>query len=114
MNLNAKQLIAIAIAVLSVTAGSAAQLSEIIGPVYAKIVVALATLGTTTLSSVLAVITSQSSTVKEVLAMPGVEKINVNAQANTTLAAIALDPNVNKIGPTPQAATQVEAIAKGT
>jgi hypothetical protein len=113
VNLNAKQIVAISIAVLSVMAGSAAQLTPIFGQGLTQILVAIATLGTTMLSSILAVITSQGSTVKDVLAMPGVQKIDINAAANQTLAAIAVDPNVNKIAPLPEAQAQVVQTAKG-
>jgi hypothetical protein len=114
MNLNGKQLIAISIAILSVIAGGSAQLTTIFGQGYTQIIVAVATLGTTALSSILAVITSQGSQIKDVLAMPGVDKVSVNAAANQTLAAIAIDPSVNKISPTQSALDQVTATAKGT
>ncbi len=45
------------------------------------------------------------------LAMPGIEKINVNAAANQTLATIAMDPNVDKIAPTPSALATVTKTA---
>lgn len=114
MNLNAKQIISIVGVVLSVLMISTAQLTDLFGAGMAKQIVSVAALGNMILQGVMTVLTSQSSTVKEVLAMPGVEKINVGPAANQTLAAIAVDPNVNKIGPTPQAAQQVEATAKGT
>ena len=113
MNLNRNQIIAIVIAILSVLGGSAAQLTDLFGPGITKIIIAASTLGTTALSSVLAVVTSQSAQIKDVLAMPGVDKINVNAAANQTLAAIAVDPHVDKIAPTPAAEQQVSATAKG-
>lgn len=113
MNLNGKQLIAIAIAVLGVLAVSSANLTDLFGPKVAKLAVSAANLLTAIFGSIMAIITSQSGTVKDVLAMPGVEKININAQANQTLAAIAVDPTINKISPTPQAQSAVEATAKG-
>ena len=65
------------------------------------------------LSSVGATLSGQGATVKEVLAMPGVEKITVNAQANQTLSAIAIDPKVDNIAPTQAAEAKVSETAKG-
>lgn len=113
MNLNARQVIAIIIAVLSVFSGSTAQLTDLFGSGIAKIMISFSSLATTTLSSVLAVISSQGSTVKEVLSMPGIDKISVNSNANQTLAAIAVDPNVDKIAPAADAQSAVEAKAAG-
>jgi len=61
------------------------------------------------LNSVGASISSQGATVKEVLAMPGVDNIDVNEKANSTLTAIAVDPNVSKISLTPTAKIAVDA-----
>jgi hypothetical protein len=112
MNLNRNQMIAITIAVLGVMIGSAAQLTDLFGAGVTKIIISVASLLNSVLSSVLAVISSQGSQVRDVLAMPGVEKINVNAAANQTLAAIAIDPNVDKIAPTQAALQQVTQTAK--
>ena len=112
MNLNRNQIIAITIALLAVLAGSTAQLTDLVGPALTKTIIAASTLGTTALSSVLAVITSQGGQVRDVLAMPGIEKINVSAAANKTLAEIAIDPSVDKIAPTQSAMQQVTQTAK--
>lgn len=113
MNINLKQGISIVIAVLGVLMVSTTNLADLFGPTAAKSIVSIAALLNSILGSTLAVITSQTGTVKDVLAMPGVEKINVNAQANQTLAAIAIDPTVDKISATPQAQAAVTATAKG-
>jgi hypothetical protein len=42
---------------------------------------------------------SQTTQVKNVLAMGGVERIDVNAKATPELAAMATDPSLVKIGP---------------
>lgn len=112
MNLNFKQALAIAGAVLSVLMISTAQLTDLFGPEPTKVIVSAAALLNTMFSSILAVVTGQAGMVKDVLAMPGVEKITVNAQANQTLAQIAVDPTQPKIGATPQAKEQVAATAK--
>lgn len=113
MNLNGKQLIGITIAVLGVLMVSTSQLTDLFGPAVTKSITAVAALLNSILGATLAVITSQTGTVKDVLAMPGVEKINVNANANEALATLAVDPTVNKISPTPAAQSAVEATAKG-
>jgi hypothetical protein len=57
---------------------------------------------------------SQDTQVKNVLAMPGVEKIDVNERASPDLAKLAVDPTIDKIGPTPAAEARVTVTAKGT
>ena len=113
MNLNIKQVIAIVVAVLSVLSGSTAQLTDLLGPGAAKVVISCASLTMSVLSSILAVITSQGSTIKDVASMPGVEKITVNDQANQVLATMAVDPTVDKIAPTPAAIDTVTKTAEG-
>jgi hypothetical protein len=114
MNLNGKQIISIIGAVISALMISSAQLTDLLGPNMAKTIVTVAGLTNLILQSVTAAITSQSSTVKDVLAMPGVDKINVNAAANQTLASIAIDPHQDKIAPTQAALVQVTQTAQGT
>lgn len=113
MNLNLKQIISIGIAVLGVLMISSTQLTDLFGPTVAKSVTAMAGLLNSILGSTLAIITSQTGTVKDVLAMPGVERVSVNANANQTLAGIAIDPTINKISPTTQDRVAVEATARG-
>lgn len=112
-NLNGKQIIAILAAVLSVLMVSTAQLTDLFGAQMAKTIVSIAGLVNTILTSVIAVLTTQAQQVKDVLAMPGVEKIDVNAQANKTLATIAVDPTVDKIAPTRAAIDEVVKTAAG-
>lgn len=113
MNLTSKQWMAIVLAVLGVTMASTTQLSELIGPQAAKTVVTVAGLLNSLLASILAVVSSQTGLVKDVEAMPGVEKITVNAQANQTLAGMAVDPMRDKIEPAPRTDAAVNDIAKG-
>lgn len=113
MNLTRNQIIAIVIAILSVLAGSTAQLTDLLGPTAAKTVISIATLGNTVLASILSILSSQTAQVKDVLAMPGVDKVEVNAQASKALATVAVDPTVDKISPTTAAETAVANTAKG-
>lgn len=113
MNLNGKQIISIAGAILSVLMISTSQLTDLFGPGTAKTVVSVSGLINLILQSIMTAISSQGSQVRDVLAMPGIEKINVNASANQTLAAIAIDPSINKISPTTADQQQVTKTAEG-
>jgi len=113
MNLTRNQIIAIAIAVLSVLAGSTAQLTDLMGPTAAKSVISVATIGNTVLASILSILTSQTAQVKDVLAMPGVDSVKVNTQASQALATIAVDSSQPKIAPTSAALQTVAETAKG-
>lgn len=114
MNLTLNQKVAFAVAVLGFLAagGSAADLAQLFGNAIAKSVAAAASLGTGIGGIYLSIVTGQGSAVKEVLAMPGIESVKVNAQANPALAAIAVDPAQQKIEPTAEAAGAVAETAK--
>jgi len=102
VNLNGKQIISIVGAVLSVLMISTAQLTDLFGAGIAKTVVSVAGLGNLILQSVMAAITgtlSQDAQVKQVLQMPGVERLRINKDASPALAAMAMDPAVDKISP---------------
>jgi len=72
--------------------GSTAQLTDLFGPHAVKIIVAVCSLGNSICGGVITFLSGQGSMVKNVLAMDGVQHIDVNANANPTLAAIAVDP----------------------
>lgn len=111
MDLNGKQIISIVGAILSALMISSAQLTDVFGPGVAKTAVSVAGLGNLILQSIMAALTSQSSTVKDVRSMPGVQHIEVNEKASAVLATLAMDPTETKIAPSQSAATQVEATA---
>lgn len=113
MQLNTKQILGIVGAILSALIAGTSQLVDLFGPGVAKNIVSLAALLNSVLSSILVVFNSQGSTVRDVLAMPGVQKIEVNEAANQTLSAIAVDPRQDKIGPTAEAINTVTQTAKG-
>ena len=112
-NLTGKQILGIIAAVLSALVASTAQLTDIFGPTTAKAVISAASIGSTILNSILVGISGQSSLVKDVAAMPGVDSIKVNSDANSTLAALAMDPLQDKVAPKPSDADDVLATAKG-
>lgn len=111
MNLNFKQALAILIAILSVLAVSTANLTDLFGEHVAKAVGSASNLLNAIIAGVLTAVTSQTSMVKDVAAMPGVERIRVNAQADTSLATIAMNPDYAKISATPADAAAVAATA---
>lgn len=111
MNLTRNQIIAIVIGLLGVLMASTAQLTDLVGPQMTKLLQSAAGIANAGLAVVLAVITGQSGILRDASAMPGVEKITVNSQANATLATLAVDPAQNKIEATPQAARAVQATA---
>ena len=100
MNLTGKQWLSIIAAVVSALMLATTQLTDIFGPAIAKTVVSTAALANLVINSVIAGLTGQSSLVRDVAAMPGVERITVNSAANQTLAAAATDPQQPKIGAT--------------
>lgn len=113
MKLTPLQIIGIVLIVNGALIGSAAQLTDLFGPQVAKYIISVASLGNSIFGGIVTMISGQGAQIKNVLAMPGIEKINVNAQANPTLAAIAVDPSIDKISPTPAAQESVQATAKG-
>ena len=111
-NLTPIQWILFLIAINGAIGGSAAQLTDLFGPVVAHYIITIATFGNTLISAIMAPLSGQGAQIRSVLAMPGVEKISVNGQANSVLATMAVDPAANKIAPTPAAVQEVTATAK--
>lgn len=114
MNLTGKQIIGIVIAVLSVLMVSTAQLQDLFGPTLAKSITSVAGLLNAVLGASMLSLGSQASSVNDVAAMPGIEKITVNRAANQTLAAIAVDPAMDKVETKPGDDAKVAATAEGT
>jgi hypothetical protein len=105
------QIIAMVLVVLGVFTASAAQLTELLGPGLAKAIVSISSLLTSILSGWIGVFSGQAATLKQVQDMPGVDKIVVNKQANTTLATLAVDPTQPKIEASPEAEAKVQQTA---
>jgi len=93
--------------------GGTSQMDILFGATITKSLVAIASLGNVFLGGLVTMFGGQSTQVKNVLAMPGIESIKVNAQANHDLAQIAVDPTLIKIDTIPGATAQVTATAKG-
>lgn len=112
MTLNLRQILAIILAVLGALTASTAQLTDLFGPGAAKTIISLAGLCNTILSIVVATISGQSSEIRAVQAMDGVDKIVVNERANSTLATLAVAPENAKIEAKPSAQAAVHKTAK--
>lgn len=113
------QKMAIAIAVFSFVGGASAQLTPIFsplgpeGPIIVSIIVSLCGFVGGVLGVIVGVMTGQAAQISAVQAMPGVQNISVNKDANSTLAALAVDPTQSKISIQPGAEAAVQQTAKG-
>lgn len=126
LKLTPLQIVGIILIVNGALSGSVGELTDLLGPVWAKHILSIAVIGSgicggfvtmfggtgTQIRNVVADPQAQEALVKAVLAMRGVEKININAQANTVLATMAVDPAINKIAPTQASMQEVTATAK--
>ena len=112
MNVTTKQWFQIVSGIISGLITGAALLQTLFGQdLTLKIVAGLGICGII-LNSIGTAFSTQTAQVKDVLDMPGVEHIAVNAQATPALAAIAVDPGVDKISPTQAALATVTQTAK--
>jgi hypothetical protein len=111
-NITPMQIVGIVLLANGVITGSVNEMTDLIGAIWAKHLVSLAIMGSGFCGGLVTMFGGQGYQVKSVLAMPGVEKIDVNGQASAALATIAMDPNQNKIAPTPAAMDKVTATAK--
>lgn len=111
--MNTKQVLSIVLVILGVVTASTSQMSEIFGPATAKYMISVAGLFMSMLAGIQGVLSSQSSLVRDVQAMPGIEKIVVNKDANSNLATLAVDPAQPKIEVKTGAEGAVNATAAG-
>lgn len=113
MNITSKQWFQIVSGIISGLITGAALLNPLFGESLALKIVSVLGILNIMLSSVGTTLSGQGELVKDVLNMKGVEKIDINAQANKTLAQIAVDPTIDKISPTRDAQAAVTATAAG-
>lgn len=113
LNLTPTQVVALVISTLSVLAGATAQLTTLFGQTTAQGITTACALGSAILGGWIAVLTGQGNLVRQVAAMPGVERISVNALANQTLAQVAVDPAQGKVEATASAEAAVNKTATG-
>jgi hypothetical protein len=113
VNITSKQWFQIISGVVSGLITGAALLNPLFGETLALQIVAVLGIVNIVLNSIGTSLSGQGNLVKDVLAMPGVEKINIGPQANQTLAQIAIDPSIDRISPTRDAQAVVSATAAG-
>ena len=111
MNLTRNQIVGIIMVVLGVLTTSTAQLNDLLGPHLAKDLVSIAGMINTALAGVVTLMSGQTTQIKDVQAMPGVEKIVVNSSANAALATLAVDPQQEKIEAQPSSEVAVQKTA---
>lgn len=105
------QILGIILVINGALSGAVNELTDLLGPAMAKHVLSITVIGSGICGGFITMFGGLGSQVKNVLAMPGVEKIAVNGQASATLATIAVDPLQDKIAPTPAAMDRVTATA---
>jgi len=99
LNIQPKQWLQIISGSVSGLITGAALLNPIFGQETSLQIVAGLGIFNIILSSISTALTGQAQLVKDVAAMPGVEKITINEKANSTLASVAVDPTVDKVAP---------------
>lgn len=112
MNITRNQWIAIFMLALGLIAGGTSQLTELFGAGVAKNLASSASFLSSFVAGLQIILGGQGMQVKDVRAMDGVQNIEVNAKANPTLAALAIDPAEDKISIAPGASAQVNQTAK--
>lgn len=114
MNLTPLQIIGIVLAINGALTGATAQLTDLFGAIVAKDIVSVASLGSAILGGIITAMSGQAAQVRNVAAMPGVERVSMNADASPALAQVAVDPTQPKVGAsTPDARAALQATAKG-
>ncbi len=114
-NLTLLQWLGIIVLFNGVVLGGTTQLTTLFGAHITDMMVAVAGLGNLFFGGLITMFGGSSAMVKTVAAMPGVEAITVNANANQALAQIAVSnaPDSAKVEPIPTAVARVAATAKG-
>ncbi len=92
------QWIAISMLALGLVAGGVNTLSEFFGTGVAHKLASAASFLSSFVAGIQIILGGQGQQVLDVKNMPGIEKIDINSQANQTLAKLALDPTVDKVG----------------
>lgn len=112
-NITRTQWIAIIMLALGLIAGGANTLTEFFGAGIATKLASAASFLSSFVAGAQIILGGQGQQVLDVKNMLGVQRIEVNAQANQTLAKLAVDPTVDKIAPTLNAQDVVVETAKG-
>jgi hypothetical protein len=100
-NITTLQWIGIVILFNTTLLGGASQLGDLsLSPGTVKAILAAATLGNGFLGGLVTMFGGNASQISNVAALPGVDRISVNAKATDGIAAAAIDPEQPKIGAT--------------
>lgn len=112
MNLNAKQIVLIVLAMIGFTATGIQQLEPVIGVVAVKAVASICTFVGGLMAAALAPFLSNASVVKDAGSINGVE-VKVDRNAAPAIAALAVDQSDNGISPVrgEEAAVSQKAVA---
>lgn len=119
MNLTPLQIIGIVLVINGALIGSAAQLTDLFGPLTAKYIISIASLGNSIFGGIVTMISGQGSQLKNVAGIVGDDgkpavRINVNANAGPALASAAINPALANVGAsTPEAQAILTETAKG-
>jgi len=98
VSITRNQALAIGGVVLSAVVTSTAYFTDMFGPDVAKGIVGSAGFLNLVLSGVTVILTGQAQQVRDVSAMPGVDRIVVNSNATPGLASVAVDSSQPKVG----------------
>lgn len=112
MRLTLQQQLTISAGVVGAATSAFGALNSIMTPTEALIGTVLLGFTSACLGVIGTVVSGIGSQISNVAALPGVERISVNASANDTLATLAVDPAQRKIGATPEAKVAVAATAQ--
>ena len=99
MNITRNQWLAIAGVVLSALMTSTAFLTDTFGATLAHSIIGGAGFINMILNGVVVILTGQGQQIRDVAAMPGVDRVSINAQASVAAASVAVDPAQTKVGP---------------
>lgn len=110
-NITQTQWVAFVIGAASFLGGATAQLTTLFGTNGASYIASACAIISGLAGVFLMATTGQGPTVQQVRSMPGVEKIEINGNANATLATLAVDPMERKIQAAPGAKDAITATA---
>lgn len=113
LNIQPKQWIQITSTILASLITSAALFETLLGQQVAIKLIAALGIMNIVVGSIGTAVSGQAQLVKDVAAMPGVERISINQNANPTLAAVAVDPTQDKVAPTRADMDVVAQTARG-
>lgn len=116
MNFTFQQKLAMAMGFLGAATSAFGALNPIMSPKEALIGTVIFGFISACLGVMSTIVSGQGAQMKAVAAMPGVERIQINAQANQVAAQLATSGALDaaKIESLPEAAAQVAQTAKGT